>query len=179
MSTNNNVSQKNQDLQLIQGAHKHLKKDWGVYVAGKKYVASDIVALLESRTEAAHETTLAKAAWHGARTHEESLLQETAQIVAAFRQSMLAMFADAPDALADFGLTQRRVPRALTPAELVEKAARAKATRAARHTMGHRQKQAIKGSAVSSDVVAPPVVPTPPAMPPAPASSPTPAAGGS
>jgi hypothetical protein len=146
-----------QDLQLLQGADKHLKKDWILYVAGKKYVASDIVTLLESRLDAAQETTLAKAAWHKVRAHEETLLQESAQAVAAFRQNMLAMFADSPDALADFGLTQRKAPRALTPAELVEKAAKAKATRAARHTMGSRQKKAIQGSVVSSNAVAPPV----------------------
>jgi len=166
-----NVSQKNQDLQFIQGARKHLKRDWVLYVAGKKYVASDIIALLQSRADAAHETTLAKAAWHGARTHEETILQDSAQAVAAFRQNMLAMFADSPDALAEFGLAQRKAHRALTPAELVERGARAKATRAARHTMGSRQKKAIKGSGVA-DAVAPPVAYAPSASPPPPAPAP-------
>jgi hypothetical protein len=180
MSTSN-VSQQHQDLPLLQGADKHLKKDWVLFVAGKKYVASDIVTLLQSRVDAAQETTLAKAAWHKVRTHEETLLHTSARTVAAFRQNMLAMFADSPDALADFGLAQRKAPRALTPAELVEKAAKAKATRAARHTMGSRQKKATQGSVVASDVVAPSVVSAPP-TPPAPAvvnGSPTPAAGGS
>jgi hypothetical protein len=68
------------------------------------------------------------------------------------------MFSRSPDALADFGLTPRKARKALTPAELVRKAEKAKATREARHTMGKRQKLAIHGSA---PVVAVPTAPSP------------------
>jgi hypothetical protein len=44
------------------------------------------------------------------------------------------------DALATFGLTPRK-PRVVSPEARVAAAAKAKATRAARHTMGKKQKK--------------------------------------
>lgn len=48
-------------------------------------------------------------------------------------------------ALLKYGMTPDKPPHALSAAELTLKVARAKATRAARHTMGKKQKEAIKG----------------------------------
>jgi hypothetical protein len=64
------------------------------------------------------------------------------------RQTLLLAFDGKLDTLADFGLTARAVP-VRTPEQRTAAAAKAKATRAARHTMGSKQKAAIKG-AVSS-----------------------------
>jgi hypothetical protein len=53
-------------------------------------------------------------------------------------------FKTAAETVGEFGLTlpQRRKP---TPEKLMEAAAKRKATRYARHTMGPKQKEAIKG----------------------------------
>jgi hypothetical protein len=50
-----------------------------------------------------------------------------------------------PWTLPIYGLTPDREHRPLTVEEEALKVAKAKATRAARHTMGKRQKEAIKG----------------------------------
>jgi hypothetical protein len=74
------------------------------------------------------------------------------------RQALLVAFADQVDVLADFGLTGRKT-RVVTPEEKVTAAAKARATRAARHTMGKRQKAAIKGALEPSASEAAPAVP--------------------
>ena len=48
-------------------------------------------------------------------------------------------------ALETVGVTPNKTPAPLTPEQEVAKVAKAKATRAARHTMGKNQKAAIKG----------------------------------
>ena len=78
-------------------------------------------------------------------------------------------FAGQMDTLADFGLTAR-AKHVATPEEKIASAAKAKATRAARHTMGSKQKAAIKGT----------VTPTAPTTAASPCSDAQPdAAGGS
>jgi hypothetical protein len=70
------------------------------------------------------------------------------------------MYASKPDVLKDFELSPRRVPRALTAVETVQRTVKAKATREARRTMGRRQKVKVKGHA--SGEPAAPEPPTPP-----------------
>jgi len=60
-------------------------------------------------------------------------------------------------ALETVGVTPDKTPAPLTPDQEVAKVAKAKATRAARHTMGKNQKKAIKGQV--------PAAPTPPVKP--------------
>jgi hypothetical protein len=141
-----NENRKSSDLQLIEGTHKHLEKGWSLVVAGTKYTHSQIVDLLQSRADAVQAAATARAAWAGARAHDEALSGQTAHVVQALRQTLRVMFSQAPEVLAEFGLSPRKSRRTLTAAEKVLKEAKAKATREARHTMGKRQRLAIHGS---------------------------------
>jgi hypothetical protein len=82
---------------------------------------------------------------------EKAKIAETQQYVAALRHIVRGMFAASVGTLADFGITLQRTQVTLTSDEAVLKAARNRATRAARHTASPKQKAKIKG-----------VVPTPP-----------------
>ncbi|HEY4012967.1 MAG TPA: hypothetical protein VGM06_06500 [Polyangiaceae bacterium] len=95
---------------------------------------------------------------------QDGVRQEQAVRV-RLKQALLVAFAGQVDVLADFGLTGRAV-RVLTPEERVTMTAKAKATRAARHTMGKKQKAAIKGTVTPAAAA-----PAAPASP-APASAP-------
>ena len=75
----------------------------------------------------------------------ERRARKTKALVSTCIQSISLSFAGQVDTLADFGLTPRKA-RVVTPEEQVIAAAKAKATRAARHTMGKKQKAAIKGT---------------------------------
>jgi hypothetical protein len=64
------------------------------------------------------------------------------------------MFAGSIDTLADFGLKAPKVRVPLTPDEKAAAVAKGKATRAARHTMGAKQKKKVSGT-VTTIVAAP------------------------
>ena len=132
------------DQNLIAGINKHLK---GVTlrVAGQSLTAKQAVGLFQGQVDAISATTTAKANWQAAVKSEQTEMASTKIVAAAIRKAILIMFSQNADTLADFGLAP---PKPRTPPTVSEKTARvakARATRAARHTMGKKQKAAIKG----------------------------------
>ena len=116
----------------------------------------------------------AKATWQATIQQARSEIAATKSVVSAVKQAILTAFAGQVDTLADFGLTPRKV-RVLSPQQKVAAAAKSKATRAARHTTGSVQKQAVKGDVTG--VVVTPVTSAPGTVvsPPGGPASPTPA----
>jgi hypothetical protein len=72
-------------------------------------------------------------------------------LVTGVRQALQAAFADSAETLAKYGLKPRKKP-VVSPQTRVAAAAKAKATRAARHTMGSNQKKAVKGDVTAVSV---------------------------
>ncbi|HEX3771982.1 MAG TPA: hypothetical protein VHV30_13995 [Polyangiaceae bacterium] len=74
---------------------------------------------------------------------------QTGPVTRAYRRIVQGMFAQSPMVLADFGLTP---PKVVTKTVETKSAAvaKAKATRAARHTMGSKQRAKITGTTVSA-----------------------------
>jgi hypothetical protein len=151
---------------LIDGLNKHAAAIQAIAIAGASVTTKDIVATLQSRIDSAKAALSTRATWRTAVQADRALRDKTKTFVAGLRQALLVAFVGQIDTLADFGLTGRK-STALTPEEMLVRAAKAKATRAARHTMGSKQKAEIKGT----------VAPTAPAspVPSAPTPSPTPA----
>ena len=75
------------------------------------------------------------------------------------KQGLIVAFGRHIDTLADFGLTgpARHVR---TPEEKLAVIAKSSATRAARHTMGSKQKEAITGTSVAQTTASPTTPPT-------------------
>jgi hypothetical protein len=87
-------------------------------------------------------------------------------VVQAYRSWVVATYGNAPSTLADYDVTPRKVPTPLNAEQLVAKAAKAKATRTARNTLGKKQKKSVKGTVpaavpVTSSTASPPAVPSP------------------
>ncbi len=91
----------------------------------------------------------------------------TAGVALSFRRLLVALFAQQPDVLGDFGLAAPKKP-VRTAAEKAAAAAKAKATRKTLGTKGAQQKRAALAAADASAAS--------PAEPPAPAAAPTPPA---
>ncbi len=94
------------------------------------------------------------------------------RLQSAFVAFVKVTFGNSPDVLADFGLKPRKATTPLTVDEKATAAAKRAATRAARNTMGSRQKKKVKGTVVSptpstasTPVVAPSHVASAPAQP--------------
>jgi hypothetical protein len=133
------------DQQAIDGIRKHLKST-PVYLAGKKVAIAEIVKVLKANIDATNASLQAKAAWRSRLGEERNLVAQSRKLVRAFRQYLLLSFSEAPEILRDFGLEppkQRRAATVTTKAQAIEKAG---ATRAARHTMGSRQKSKVKAA---------------------------------
>jgi hypothetical protein len=155
------------DQNMIDGFNKHASALTTLVINGATQSAQQITGTFQSRIDSAKEVMATKATWNATLLSDKELRDATKTYVSGARQGVMVAFAGHPDVLADFGLTPRAKP-VLTPDEAVARTAKAKATRAARHTMGPKQKLAIKGTVVTTS----PATTTPPAIAPIPAASP-------
>jgi hypothetical protein len=171
----NRSQQQGADDKLAAGLTKHQTTLSSFVIGGKTVQVSEVLTALQSRKNTGAAATSAGTAWHAAVAVDRNQQAASEQLVAGVRQSLHAMFAGSIDTLADFGLTPRKVP-VVSPEVKVAAAAKAKATRAARHTQGPKQKAATKG-ALAGVALTVTAQPEPSASPAVPATPPAPAAG--
>jgi hypothetical protein len=148
------------DRLLIAGLEKHLANA-SILLNGTSYLGSDLMKRVQARQDAVNATIAARAAWLAMVQAEKEELESSQQLLNSLRRAIFTMFSSIED-LADFGLAPHKKP-VLTPAARVAAAAKARATRAARHTMGSRQRKAIVGAIPNPTS---PMLPTPAAVAP-------------
>jgi hypothetical protein len=163
MATINRTKTQARDAQVIAGIGKYLQTVSSLPLLGSTYTPADLVKLVQSRIDSANGANASKATWHSKVVEDKTLNTKLTPVIRALRQHVINVFGEASPVLADFGFTApKRATR--TPEEKAAAAAKAKATRAARHTMGKKQKKDVKGT----------VPTTAPATAPSPAPAPTP-----
>ncbi|MDP8998949.1 MAG: hypothetical protein M3O46_02440 [Myxococcota bacterium] len=168
MSTVNRTHTQARDAQVIAGIQKHLQSASSLPLVGSTYTPADLVKLVQGRIDSANGSATAKANWRSSVVEDRTLNTKLTPVIRALRQHMINVFGVASPVLADFGFTPpKRATR--TPEQKAASVAKAKATRAARHTMGKVQKKGVKG-AVIGITVTPILAPQPTATEP---SSPT------
>jgi hypothetical protein len=122
--------------------------DTPVTLAGRTMTAAELVALLQADIDASDASRQAHAAWQTRVQEERESHQAIAPILRALTASVLSRVGDTVDAgreLASFGLTPRKLPERTVEAK-VAAAEKGKATRAARGTLGKKERLAIKGT---------------------------------
>ncbi len=115
-------------------------------VGGTAHSVADLVAMLEGRVDARARTAAARAAWLQAVAEEKAGMAASEPRVSGARRALAVMYAGCNEELGDFGLKVRKTRRALTSEEKAAAVAKCKATRAARHTMGSRQRAKVTGT---------------------------------
>jgi hypothetical protein len=166
-TTNNRTTQQVSVQKLIDGLNKHSQTIPSLVIGGTSLTTAAIIAILQTRLETATAAQSTRATWQNAVKADKDERVKARGFLLALRQALLVAFGGSIDALADFGLTPRK-PRVVTPEKKAAAAAKARATRTARHTMGKNQKAAIKGtvSPTAPATAAPPApAPTVPAVP--------------
>jgi len=166
----NHVQLKNGDQALLDGLKAQEPTLAPFTIAESVVKTADVVAMLEKRIAAADAVPPAKAAWHDAVKAAQAARTSTETTVSGVRQALLGIFGTSTQKLAAFGLKPRKARTPPTAEKKAAAAAKAKATRAARHTMGSKQKQAVKGD-VTGVTITPTTAPKPVA--PVATSSPT------
>ena len=154
MSTNNNTKAQtlSDDKALIAGIQKYLPNNTFT-VQSQSQTTAQVVTVLQARVDKAQAVVDARNALHTAVLAAEVEDVQSTPYVRSVRQGVSAMYANSPTILTDFNLVARKAPEPLTTAQKVIAAAKRAATRAARHTMGAVQKQAVTGSVTEPVVV--------------------------
>ncbi|MBV9945446.1 MAG: hypothetical protein JOZ69_01195 [Myxococcales bacterium] len=164
--------------QLIAGTNKHFQGTTSVVVQGSAITPSAIVERLQTLVGLRNDVDTAQATAKAKVAAEKANSPPLRAFVSAYVAYLRASFGGKPDVLADFGITQKaRKPQ--TAEAKTAAAAKRKATRAARHTMGTKQKAKVKGSVTGITVT--PLTAAPPTAaivePAASQTAPAPAAG--
>jgi hypothetical protein len=170
MTVVNRSAQQSADQKLIDGLNKHKAVITALPIEGKTLTPAETIALVQARIDASSLSLTTKASAKAAVLAERAERASTKKFVSSLRQVIRSMFTSADD-LADFGLTLPK-PRKANPQKKVSAAVKAKATRVLRHTMGKKQKAAIKATGpLPAGTAASPAAPgNPPAAPVAPQS---------
>jgi hypothetical protein len=143
----NRNTQQASEQKLIVGLQKHEQTMPSLTIGGTLYKTPDVVSVLQALINSAQTVISSKATWQANIVMDDNVRAKNKAVLSGLRQSLLVAFGNSVDVLADFGMTPRKVPAARTPEEKAAVTAKAAATRAARHTMGKKQKAQIKGSA--------------------------------
>src|SRR5258708_10378882 len=127
---------------------------------GGSYAAAGIEKVLQSSIDAANATATATAAFHQAIVTERAANAKGDGVYQTLRAILIAQYKSQPAALAEYGiqLVNKQVPDASKVATAVRKRA---ATRAPRHPMGNRQKEALEGTVPQTAPVATPTASDP------------------
>ncbi len=169
--------------QLIAGTEKHLTGATPVAFLGSSFTPAEITSKLQSIVTLRSDVDAAKASTRAKLAAESADMPSLRTFMSAYVAYVKVAYGASPDALADFGITPKKARAVLTAEAKTAAAAKRKATRAARHTMGTLQKKGIKGDVTgilvtpitaAAPTVAAPATPTPPATSGGPTAGPTP-----
>jgi hypothetical protein len=130
---------------LIEGMKQYESMLPQLLIGGAVVPHADLTAMVQGRVDAAGAVNATRATWLAAVQNERNDRARTKVLFSGLKQALLVAFAGQLDVLAAFGLTPPDA-RHVTPEQRIAAAAKAQATRAARHTMGKRQRKAIKGT---------------------------------
>ena len=121
---------------------------------GNTYESSALVQLLQNLDSAIAASDEAKAKWNDALKVMQDEDAKMQPVIRAYQSYLVSLLGNAPSTLAEYGLAPRKVRTPLTVEQQAAAAAKRKATRKARNTMGSVQKKAVTGD-VASVVITP------------------------
>jgi hypothetical protein len=152
MSTNRTTEQ-DRDRKMIAAIQKYLMSIASILIRGVGYTPAQLITFLQNDIAAADAATKAKAALHDAVIAAKTQRATMTPLLSGFRTYVLNQFKDA-SVIAEFGLTPQKASTR-TVAVKAAAATKAKATRAARNTMGPKQKKSVTGKSTAPAATTP------------------------
>jgi hypothetical protein len=134
----------NKNRQAIAGVKKHFASTPTLALDGSPTTPKDVIAALQAAIDAVDAAAAAEKVFHDVTAAQHAAIAKGNAVLKALKMLVHNQLGSAEGALGDFGF---QAPKRKTPDEATKAAAVAKraATRAARHTMGKRQKAKVKG----------------------------------
>jgi hypothetical protein len=133
------------DLALQKGLSSRHKRSDRFFVKGKEILAGHCMDLLAQRAAAKVAVGAARRAFHDAVQSERRAVAQSAKTIAAVRMYLAATLADGD--LFHYGIAPRKKQRRLSDEQRLVRAMKIRATRAARKTLGSRQRRAANTAA--------------------------------
>jgi hypothetical protein len=130
---------------LVTGLNEELPDVQSFVINGTPYAKVALVAKLQARIDAAEKTKSDRTKLHASVGAERALEQEVAALRAGTKTFLQSRFGKNSPEMQKFGFTQAKVPQRPVATKATG-VAKNKATRQARHTLGKKQKSAIKGT---------------------------------
>jgi hypothetical protein len=159
--------------QFVAGTAKHLGSMAQVTLLGSSFTPAQLESKLQALVDLRSDVDAARAAATAKLANEAAQTPALLALMGALESFVKATFGASPDVLADFGLAPKARAQVTVETKAVANAKR-KATRAARHTMGPKQKKGIVGvipDVITIPTTASPTVTTAPISPTTPAPS--------
>jgi hypothetical protein len=134
----------NKNRQAIAGVKKHFASTPSLVLDGSPTTPNDVIAALQAAIDAVDAAAAAGKVFHDVTAAQHAAIAKGNAVLKALKMLVNNQLGGAEGVLGDFGFQapKRKTPDEATKAEAVAKRA---ATRAARHTMGKRQKAKVKG----------------------------------
>jgi hypothetical protein len=133
------------DKSMLAGLKKHSELLSRMIQGGILKAPPVVAARFQAHLDALDEVVAKQAAWRQALGNEESLEKEIKELMKPLGQLLTSVYgADSPT-LRDFGIAPRKRVK-IGAEKMLLTVAKRNATRKARHTMGKKQKKAIKGA---------------------------------
>jgi hypothetical protein len=169
----------NADLatQLVAGTSRHFATVGQLTFAGGTFTPAQVTSQLQAIVTLRSDVDTAKAQFEAKLAAYRSQTPAQRVFLDALVSYVKAVFGNAPDVLADFGLKPKKVRTTPTVEAKAAAAAKRAATRAKRNVLGKVQRKAVKGD-VTGIVVTPIVAPQPATAAPNGPTPPAPVAGG-
>jgi len=130
---------------FIAGTQKH-SPNGQLTLGGETFTAQTLIQTLQSLGDALSTVDTAKASWKDALKNLADVKAKVRPILGAYHSWVVATYGNAPAMLADFGIAPPKARTPLSADQQVAAVAKREATRAARHTLGPKQKKNIKGT---------------------------------
>ncbi len=135
------ITKRTQAASLITGIKKHLAHKKAHFFMGASFSTKDLIALFQSHLDALDKISGLRAALAGAVADERRLAKRTKAVAKGLKAFMAGTKGVSPVLFNDFGWRVPKRPGPKTVAGKLAGAEKTRATRAARGTMGKRQRK--------------------------------------
>jgi hypothetical protein len=142
------------DQKIIAALGSQLKAAATITLGGTVYKAKDLQQELQAEVDAAKTTQSAKTAWQQAVLAEQKVATQAASLRKALRSYLIGTYGAKSATVAEFGFAPKQAAVVVVATKAAANEKR-KATRAARGTLGKKQKQGIKGAVPAASASAP------------------------
>jgi hypothetical protein len=143
---------------LITGTQKHLANETLAF-NGATFAAPALIQLLQQLIDVVTRSDAARAEWKDALKSMKDGKATIVPVLGAFHAFVVNRFGNAPSTLEDFGIAPRKVRTPLTAEQKAAAAVKRKATRAARHIVGKKQRAKIKAPVATTPTATAPGTP--------------------